>query len=227
MAFGRHKLVDALRKCCGRPNCLDDPAARSVYARDASHLTLGRPLAVVLPGSLDEATDVIKLCGKHGVPFVTRGAGTGLSGGAVPLEGAVVISTARLRQHDPVDLHCRLIQVAAGVVNNMVNSIVHDSGLHFAPDPSSQNASTIGGNIAENAGGPHTLKVGVTLHHVARLQWLDVHGHYWTTGRGLSCERGIDLCSLLIGSEGCLGLVTSADLRLIPVPAMPKSPSIL
>ncbi len=209
-------LIDQLRRVVGRPHCLADPAVRAVYSRDASHLTLGKPAIVVLPGSVDEVAEVVRLCVEHKVDIVARGAGTGLSGGAVPSEGAVVISLARLRGLGPVDLDNRLIPAEAGVINATVSRIASPHGLGYAPDPSSQHASTIGGNVAENAGGPHTLKDGVTVHHIARIRWCDTGGRIWTTGRGLPVERGFDLCGLLTGSEGCLGLVTQADLRLLP-----------
>jgi len=212
------ELLAASRQAVGSARCLTDAASRAVYARDSSHLSLGRPLAVVLPRTDEQVAAVVAACADHDVPFVVRGSGTGLSGGAVPGDGAVVISVVQLDDLGPVDVLDRRVRVGVGVLNDRVSSHAAPFGLHFAPDPSSQSASTIGGNIAENAGGPHCLKVGVTLQHLLRLEWLDAGGRRWTTGRGLVCERGIDLLGLLTGSEGTLGLVTHADLKLTPDP---------
>ncbi len=215
----RQDFLGALADLLGRESCLTDTAARAVYARDASHLTLGRPLAVALPADAEQLAAVLRLCQAQRIPFVARGAGTGLSGGAIPQEAALVISLARLDELGPVEPATGTVTAGAGVVNERVSRKLAPVGLQFAPDPSSQSAATIGGNVAENAGGSHCLRVGVTLHHVARLDWLDARGQAWGTGRGLAAERGMDLTSLLVGSEGCLGVVTAADLRLQPVPA--------
>lgn len=215
---GPAALLAALRRRLGPDAVLADEAALAVYARDASHLELGRPLAVALPADAAAAADAIALCARHGVPFVPRGGGTGLSGGALPPAGAVVIATARLDAIGPVDATGRRVTAGPGALNETIGRVARAHGLHFAPDPSSQAAATLGGNVAENAGGPHTLKVGVTLHHLRRLEWVDPAGRRWATGRGLAWERGLDLLGLLTGSEGTLGLVTAADLRLVPAP---------
>jgi len=196
-----------------------DEATRLVYSRDASHLTIGQPLAVALPADDSQLRQVIALCGNAGVPVVCRGTGTGLSGGAVPGSGSVVIGTSRLTALGPVDLTGRRVRVQPGALNDGVSRHSADCGLHFAPDPSSQAAASIGGNIAENAGGPHCLRHGVTLQHLLHLEWSDDRGRLLRTGRGLAAERGLDLVSLLCGSEGTLGLVTSSDLRLVANPA--------
>ncbi len=209
-----HELLQALANRFGPEVCRTDRASRTVYARDASHLSLGLPLAVVLPRDRDEVAAAVRLCAQYGVPFVGRGSGTGLSGGAVPGDREVVISCRRLGELGRVDPDQRQVRVGAGVLNESVSSHAGAHDLHFAPDPSSQSAATIGGNIAENAGGPHCLKVGTTLQHLLRLTWLDAQGHFCTTGRGLGCERGIGLLGLLTGCEGTLGLVTDADLKL-------------
>ncbi len=210
-------LISALRRVLGKDAVLTDAASRAVYARDASHLTLGRPCCICLPANPEEARRAIALCAEHGVAFVARGAGTGLAGGALPPAGAVVVATSRLTRLDTVDPFTRRVRAEAGVRNEDVSRRAAPHGLHFAPDPSSQAAATIGGNVAANAGGPHCLKVGVTVQHVLRLAWIDPQGRAWTTGRGHGLERGIGLLPLLAGSEGTLGLVTAADLALLPV----------
>ncbi len=195
---------------------LTDAASLSVYARDASHLVLGRPGAVHLPHSEQEVRAIVRQAARDRTPLVCRGAGTGLSGGALPGDGWVVLGTCRLIGCGPVDPLGRTVTVEPGMLNESISALARPSGLHFAPDPSSQSAATIGGNIAENAGGPHCLRHGVTLQHLRRLRWCDARGEPASTGRGLPLERGFDLVSLLCGSEGTLGVITSADLRLTP-----------
>ena len=210
-------LVEALGGVLG-PGCLlTDAAAALVYARDASHLALGRPVAVALPRDADQVSRTVQACAEFRVPIVCRGAGTGLSGGALPPGGALVLATALMTDQGRVDPRRRLVRVQPGVLNEVISRTAGPSGLHFAPDPSSQSASTIGGNIAENAGGPHCLRHGVTLPHLRWLEWCDAGGRIRATGRGLAAERGVDLTSLLCGSEGTLGVVTAAGLNLIPV----------
>ena len=218
MADDRQQLLTQLQTLLGSAGLLRDPAARRVYSMDSSHLMLGRPWAVALPENSTQVASVVKLCAEARVPVVCRGSGTGLSGGAVPCEGALVLGTARMKKCDPVFKSDRSIQVQVGVLNDQVSVLGTNHGLHFAPDPSSQAISTIGGNIAENAGGPHCLRYGVTLQHLKRLQWVDATGQSWSTGRGLPAERGLDLKSLLCGSEGTLGIVTEAELNLVPNP---------
>lgn len=217
-APGPAALLDRLERLLGPGGLLRDPAARLVYARDASHLTLGRPLAVALPADAETLGDVLRCCAAHGVAVVTRGTGTGLSGGAVPNDGEVVLSTARLNSIDAVNVRDGRVRSGVGMLNDRVSAHSAACALHFAPDPSSQSAASIGGNIAENAGGPHCLRHGVTRQHLLRLEWSDAAGRAWSTGRGTVCERGIDLCSLLCGSEGTLGVITAADLKLVANP---------
>jgi glycolate oxidase len=212
-------FISELEEILGSEGLLTDAAARMVYSRDASHLNLGRPVAVALPGDSDQLRRVIKRCQDEDVPVVCRGSGTGLSGGALPGEGTLVLGTSRLTSLGRVDPVQRRVRVEPGVLNDGVTRHASRWGLHFAPDPSSQSASSIGGNIAENAGGPHCLKHGVTLQHLLHLEWTDAGGRLLHTGRGLPVERGLDLVSLLCGSEGTLGIVTAADLKLLPEPA--------
>ncbi len=211
----RSAFLSGLREVLGDEGLLTDEAARLVYARDASHLTLGRPLAVALPRDDFQLRRVVGLCRAVGVPVVCRGSGTGLSGGSVPGEGALVVGTSRLTDLGPVDPIHRRVRVQPGVLNDWVSRLASACGLHFAPDPSSQSVASIGGNIAENAGGPHCLRHGVTLQHLVSMEWSDADGRILHTGRGLPAERGLDLVSLLCGSEGTLGLVTSATLKLV------------
>lgn len=208
----RGTFLADLTAVLGRDACLTDDAARRVYSRDASHLEVGRPLAVALPRDHGQAAAAVALCARHGVPFTARGAGSGLSGGALPPDGALVISLARMTAWDGVDdPGRRLVRVEPGVANAALDRRLARRGGSFAPDPSSQEVATVGGNIAENAGGPHCLKVGTTVRHVRALRWIDAEGRTWDS-RG----PGWDLTPLLVGSEGVLGLITAADLVVSP-----------
>ena len=212
------KLLAALRDLLGPAGLLTGKAALSVYARDASHLVWGRPLAVALPDREADVAGIVALCAAAGVRVVARGAGTGLSGGAVPPPGALVLGTSRLTALGPVDASACAVRAQPGVLNAALTRHAGPHGLHFAPDPSSQAASTIGGNIAENAGGPHCLRLGVTSHHLRSLDWCDAQGRNWSTGDPVAVTRGFDLRGLLCGSEGTLGVVTGAWLQLTPEP---------
>lgn len=213
-------LVARLRQILGPKGYGDDAATRYIYSRDASHLTLGQPLGVALPGTVAQLQQVVQACVTAGVPVVARGAGTGLSGGALPGNGALVLSTGRLCGIEAVNTAWGCVQVETGVPNEKVSLHATTVGFHFAPDPSSQSTATIGGNIAENAGGPHCVRHGVTLQHLRRLHWIGADGQSHVSGHGVVGERGLDLVSLLCGSEGTLGVVTTADLKLMPNPAV-------
>ena len=193
--------------------------AGDLYAYDCDGQTLDRatPLAVVFPESTEEVVAIVRLCSEHGIPFLARGAGTGLSGGAVA-DGSVAISTARMNHILEIDVQNRQAWVGPGVVNARLSKETAPHGLHYAPDPSSQNACTIGGNVAENSGGPHTLKYGVTTNHVLALEVVLPDGEVVTLGGVAADSPGYDLCSAFVGSEGTFGIVTKALVRLTPNP---------
>ena len=176
------------------------------------------PVAAVLPGSTAEVAAVVRLCRDHGVPFVPRGAGTGLSGGAIAEAGAVVVSTARLRRILEIDVPNRLAVVEPGVVNADISAAVRGHGLHYVPDPSSMAACTIGGNIAENSGGLHCLAYGVTSAHVTGVQVVTPDGDVVWLGGKIADAPGYDLLGVFVGSEGTLGIATQAVVRLTPLP---------
>lgn len=181
----------------------------------------GHADAVVLPSSTDEVAAVVRWCYEHGVPLTARGGGTGLAGGAIPVEGGIVIGFERLnrvRQFDPLLWR---IHVDAGVTTADVQRLARENGLRFPPDPGAAELSQIGGNIACNAGGPHAFKYGVTGHWVTGIEAVVPPGEIVTIGGPLRKDvAGYDLKSLLVGSEGTLGLVTAAWLRLLPAPEL-------
>lgn len=211
-------LMRALRRRFGDEVVHSDATHRRVYDSDGYALDGVVPDAVLLPRTEDEVAAIVRWCVTHGVPFAPRGAGTGLSGGCLTLGGGVQIGLARLRRILEVDPRRRIAVVQAGVVNLELNQALAPTGMCFAPDPSSQAACTVGGNFAENSGGPHTLKVGVTSPHVLGARVVTADGEWMEIG-GPYLPAGPDLLGVLVGSEGTLGLATQLTLRLTPVPA--------
>jgi glycolate oxidase len=193
-----------------------------VYECDAQRFDRGQPLALVFPETTDEVCAAVKACAARGVPFLPRGAGTGLSGGAVA-RGGVLISTARMGRILEIDVANRQAWVEPGVVNAHLSRAVARHGLHYAPDPSSQNACTIGGNVAENSDGPHTLKYGVTTNHVLALEVVLPDGAIVELGAAAADAPGYDFVSAFVGSEGTFGIATKILVRLTPVPEAVKT----
>lgn len=210
--------IEDLRDRLGAERVLSSPSDMRAYDCDAYTVDRSAPMAVVLPESTQECADIIRFCHQHEIPFTPRGAGTGLSGGALAAKGGVLISTKRMTRILEVDAPNRMLLAQAGAVNTKLTQAVLDHGLHFAPDPSSQSVSTLGGNIAENSGGPHTLKYGVTAQHILALTMVAFDGSIVHLGSKTSHHPGLDLLSLVVGSEGTLGLVTEAWVRLTPLP---------
>ncbi|MDR5873598.1 glycolate oxidase subunit GlcD [Halomonas sp. CUBES01] len=180
------------------------------------------PMLVALPETLDEVEGLLKRCHALGVPVVTRGAGTGLSGGALPLERGVLLVMSRFNQILKVDPDARLARVQPGVRNLAISEAAAPFGLYYAPDPSSQIACSIGGNVAENAGGVHCLKYGLTVHNVMRVDILTIEGERMTLGAEALDAPGFDLLALMNGSEGMLGVVTEITVKLLPKPETAK-----
>jgi glycolate oxidase len=196
---------------------VSSPEELFVYECDAQRFDRGQPLALVFPQTTEEVSAAVRACAKHGVPFLPRGAGTGLSGGAVA-RGSVLISTARMDTVHEIDAANRMAWVGPGVVNAHLSRVAHRHGLHYAPDPSSQNACTIGGNVAENSGGPHTLKYGVTTNHILALEVVLPDGEIVQLGGAAVDAPGYDLVSAFVGSEGTFGIATKILVRLTPLP---------
>ncbi|QLQ26130.1 MAG: FAD-binding protein [Dechloromonas sp.] len=178
------------------------------------------PLAVCLPESEGQVIDVLRTCHQLGVPVVARGAGTGLSGGAMPHAQGVVLSLARFNRILKVDRDRRTAIVQPGVRNLAVSEAAAPCGLYYAPDPSSQIACTLGGNVAENSGGVHCLKYGLTVHNVLRIRVVSIEGEVFEIGSEAPDSPGYDLLALLIGSEGMLGVVTEVTVKLVPKPEL-------
>ena len=211
-------LVDALEAIVGRERCLSRPEELFAYECDALTLHRARPGAVVLPRDTGEVVRVVKRCRRHGVPFVPRGAGTGLSGGALALDGGVVIECSRMDRVLALNAEERFAVVQPGVINAHLSDVARPHGLFYAPDPSSQAACTIGGNVAENSGGPHTLKYGTTTNHVLALELVLPDGEVARLGSVAGWEAGYDLRGAVVGAEGTLGIVTEVTVRLVPLP---------
>jgi len=206
----QQRLVEAL----GADAVKTAPEDLAVYAFDAYSQGV-MPAAVVLPGSTREVAAAVKIANDCGEPIIPRGAGTGLCGGAIPARGGVVFSFARMNRVLEVDVRNRRARVQPGLINLDLSKHVAQAGLFYAPDPSSQKVSTIGGNIGTNAGGPHCLSYGTTVNHVLELEIVDENGDVITTSLD---DIGYDLTGVLVGSEGTLAIVTSAWVRLLRQP---------
>ncbi len=189
-----------------------------VYECDGLASYRQEPALAVLPRSTEEVAIAVRLCNRYGVPFVARGSGTGLSGGALPLEDSVLIVTSRMRKTLAVDYENQRITVEPGVINSWVTQTVSGKGFYYAPDPSSQIVCSIGGNVAENAGGVHCLKYGVTTNHVLALTLVLPDGEIVTVGGVGPQMPGYDLAGVFVGSEGTLGIATEITLRLLKAP---------
>jgi glycolate oxidase subunit GlcD len=202
----------------GQKHVREARAERVTYAMDGLPTHRRVPDLVVLPGTREELIAVVRLLAAHDVPFVPRGAGTGLSGGALAGDGSVLLVLTRLNRILHVDAANARAVVEPGVVNAKLSAAVRPHGLHYAPDPSSQSACTIGGNVAENAGGPHCLKYGVTANHILALELLLADGSVVDIGSPAGEPWGPDLVGLFVGSEGNFGIATKVTVRLLPVP---------
>jgi len=212
------RLADEFTRICGPDAVLREPLQLLTYECDALPHLREKPALVVLPGSAAEVQAVVKLCARDKVPFVARGHGTGLSGGALPVLDGVVISLARLNRVLDVDIANKRVTVEPGVTNLEITRRVAPFGYYYAPDPSSQQVCSIGGNIAENSGGAHCLKYGFTVHHVLAVEAVMPDGELVEIGSTLADAPGPDLLGLLIGSEGTLAVVTKAVLRILRRP---------
>lgn len=214
MTVAEVSLADELRGLLGPRRVLDSHSELAVYECDAFVIEKHCPSVAVFPESAAEVAAIVKLCNKHRTPFVPRGAGTSLAGGGLPVGGGVMIVLTRMRHIVEVNLRDRYAVVEPGVVNAALNRRLEGSGFHYAPDPSSQGACTVGGNVATNAGGPHTLKYGVTVNHVLGLEMVTAEGEIVQIGGAAEDMPGPDLVGAVVGGEGTLGIVTKVWVRL-------------
>jgi len=212
--MSRNSLIRELRAIVGAQFVLIEKEDVIVYEQDGS-IFQAMPEIVVVPGNVDEVAEVVKAAQRASVPIVPRGSGTGLAGGAVPAEGGIVLSLARLDRILNIDLQDRIAVVEPGVINQDVTKAVAKDGLFYAPDPSSQAACSIGGNVANNSGGPHTLAYGVTTNHVLGVEVVLDDGQILWLGGEIPDTPGYDLCGIFVGSEGTMGIVTKVAVRLM------------
>src|SRR3982751_358145 len=214
----KERLVQLL----GPRGYLDRPEDLTLYEYDGG-VDKHRPDLVVFPRTTEDVSAIVKLAHEHDIPFVGRGAGTGLSGGAIPREGGITVAFARMNRVLEIDLENERAVLEPGVVNLDITLAVQGQKYFYAPDPSSQRACTIGGNVAENAGGPHTLAYGVTTNHVLGVQAVLPDGTVIETGGMEQDLPGYDLTGLLTGSEGTMALVSKVIVRLMRQPELVKT----
>ena len=212
------RFVRELERICGSGGIVREPIELLTYECDALPHVRAEPPVVVLPDSAAQVQEVVRLCARNGVPFVARGHGTGLSGGAVPVPGGVVIGLSRLNRVLEIDIPNRRVTVEPGVTNLEITRRVAPFGFYYAPDPSSQQVCSIGGNVAENSGGAHCLKYGFTVHHVIAVDAVMPDGELVHLESALTDAPGPDLMSLIVGSEGTLAVVTKVVVRILRKP---------
>ena len=211
-------FLSDLARVVGPGGLLQNPADLLTYESDALVHLRATPAAVVLPQNAAEVQAVVRLCRVQGVPFVARGHGSGLSGGALPVAGGVLIALSRMNRILEVDIPNLRAVVEPGVTNLAITKHVAPFGCYYAPDPSSQIVCSIGGNIAENSGGAHCLKYGFTVHHVLGVEAVLPDGELVHLGGAVLDTPGLDLLGVLVGSEGTLAIVTKATVRLLRRP---------
>ena len=220
--LGREDLAEKLRKILPADAVLHAEEDLRPYECDGLTAYRRLPLVVALPETVDQVQAVMRICFEHDVPVVARGAGTGLSGGALPLENGLLLSLAKFNQVLEIDPEARFARVQPGVRNLAISEAVAHLGLYYAPDPSSQIACSIGGNVAENAGGLHCLKYGLTVHNILELRVVTVDGDLITIGSKALDSPGYDLLALMTGSEGMLGVIVEITVKLLPRPECAK-----
>jgi glycolate oxidase len=212
-------FLAALRAALPPSSVLSEQEDTRPYECDGLSAYRQLPMAVALPADEAQVVAVLGICREFNVPVVPRGAGTGLSGGAMPIAEGLVLSTARMNQIVRMDAYSRTAVVQPGVRNLAISEAAEPYGLYYAPDPSSQIACTIGGNVAENSGGVHCLKYGLTVHNVLRVRMVTIEGDVVELGSEALDAPGLDLLAAFVGSEGMLGIVTEVTVKLVPKPA--------
>lgn len=207
-------LVERLRALVGPDAVLTSPTDLLVYECDGFTIEKNKPEVVVFPTSTEQVAQIVRACNEADIPFLPRGAGTSLAGGCLPVGGGVMITLTRMKRILEVNTRDRYAVVEPGVVNLWLTNHLKPHGFHYAPDPSSQGACTIGGNVATNSGGPHTLKYGVTVNHILGLEFVLPDGRVVQTGGPCEDNPGYDLTGVIVGSEGTFGIATKAWVRI-------------
>lgn len=219
----RAEIIEKLSRVLGRDAVVSDETELLVYECDALTIFKNKPDAVVFPTTTEQVSGVVKIACEYGLPFLPRGAGTGLSGGALAAEGGIVIEMQKMNRILSIDQENRLAVVQPGVVNLNITQATAPYGLYYAPDPSSQMACTIGGNTAENAGGPHCLKYGMTTNHILAIEAVLANGEIVRLGNPAGEAVAMDLLGSIVGSEGTFVIVTEITIRLLPKPQAVKT----
>ncbi|RRJ84280.1 FAD-linked oxidase C-terminal domain-containing protein [Aestuariirhabdus litorea] len=216
--ISKSALAQRFREVINPAFVIEDSETQKPYECDGLSVYTEMPLLVVLPDTVAQVQEVMRICHHYQVPVIARGAGTGLCAGAMPSPDAVVLSLARFNRILEIDPRSRTARVQPGVRNLAISEAASEQGLYYGPDPSSQIACTIGGNVAENSGGVHCLKYGLTVHNILELEMITVEGERVVVGSQGLDSAGYDLMALMTGSEGLLGVVTEVRVRLLPTP---------
>ena len=219
----KQEIIDRLKAIVGEAGATADETDLLVYECDALALFKHRPDAVVFPTTTEQVSAIVLLANEFDLPFLPRGAGTGLSGGAMAAEGGIIIELQRMNHILSIDSENQIAVLQPGVVNLDVSQAVRAHGLYYAPDPSSQMACSIGGNVAENAGGPHCLKYGMTTNHVLAVEAVLADGSIARFGNPVGEPIGYDMVGVLVGSEGTFAIVTEVTVRLLRIPQSVKT----
>jgi len=212
------EIVAALRKIVPGEGVVESEAGRRAYECDALTAYRTLPMVVVLPETTEQVVQIMRACSEMGVKVVPRGSGTSLSGGALPLADAVLLAMGKFKKILDIDVENRCVTVQPGVTNLAITAAVQDQGFYYAPDPSSQIACSIGGNVAENSGGVHCLKYGLTTNNVIGIEFVTIDGEIIRLGGKHYDAAGYDLLGVMVGSEGLLGVVTEVTVRILPKP---------
>ena len=219
----RNDLITALRKIVPGEGVIADDAGMRVYESDGLPAYRQIPMAVVLPNTVDQISAILRLCDEWGIKIVPRGAGTSLSGGALPLADGIILGLGKFNQVLEIDYANRAVRVQPGVTNLGISQAVDGEGFYYAPDPSSQIACSIGGNVAENAGGVHCLKYGLTTNNILGIEMVLPDGEILRLGGKHMDSEGYDLLGVMTGSEGLLGVITEVTVRILPKPTAARA----
>jgi len=217
------EVIARLRQICGATAVVEDETELLVYECDGLPLFKNRPDVVVFPRNAEQVSQVVCVANEYRIPFLPRGAGTGLSGGALAVTGGIIIELQRMNRILSIDVENRIAIVQPGVVNLHISQAAAPLGLYYAPDPSSQMSCSIGGNVAENSGGPHCLKYGMTTNHILAVEAVTAKGEIIRLGNPAGEPIGMDLLGVIVGSEGTFAIVTEITVRLLPKPQAVKT----